>query len=106
MTGWAWLVLALLATAMGQLVFKQASERRSRARTVAAVALFCLVPLASYFALHTLSLATVYVSTAFTQILVVVVAMLCFGERYSAIQWAGFALILAGVVVFNLPPQA
>jgi multidrug transporter EmrE-like cation transporter len=106
MTGWAWLVLVLLSTAAGQLLFKQASERRSRGMTVGAVALFCLTPPASYFALHTLSLATVYVSTAITQILVVVVAMLLFGERYSTMQWAGFVLILAGVATFNLPSPA
>jgi len=103
MTAWGWLLIALVATAAGQVVFKHASERRSRPMTVAAVALFCFAPPASYFALNTLSLATVYVSTAITQLMVVVVAMLCFGERYSTVQWAGLSLILAGVIVFNLP---
>lgn len=103
MTPWAWLALSLVATATGQVVFKLATERRSRKMTAAAVGVFCIAPPASFFALHGLSLATVYVSTAITQIMVVLVAILFFGERYSASQWAGLGLILAGVVVFNLP---
>jgi len=101
-SGWAWLALALAATAAGQVVFKLASERRSRPMTGGAIAMFCVAPAASFLALHELSLATVYSSTAITQLLVVFAAMSLFGERYSARQWAGLGFILAGVFVFNL----
>jgi len=102
MTAWAWLAIALLATAVGQIVFKLAADRRSRGLSIAAAATFCLAPPASFFALRGLSLGTVYVSTAITQVLVVVAAMWCFGERYTRLQWTGLSLILAGVVLFNL----
>ena len=99
---WAWLAVALLATAIGQLVFKHASLRRSRSGTIAAAAIFCVAPVASFLALRQLSIATVYVSTALSQIIVVMMSLELFQERYSGRQWAGLALILAGVVIFNM----
>jgi multidrug transporter EmrE-like cation transporter len=101
MGGWGWLAAAIIATAAGQLVFKQASTTRSRRLTVVAVALFCLAPPAAYMALHHLSLATVYVSTAVSQLIVVIVSLTVLHESYSARQWAAFTLILAGVILFN-----
>jgi multidrug transporter EmrE-like cation transporter len=98
---WAWLGTALLATATGQLVFKQASMRRSLVLTVLAVAAFGMATLSNFFALHGLSIATVYVSTAFSQLIVVMFSLLIFRERYSFRQWAGLGLILVGVIVFN-----
>ena len=102
MTGWVWLALALLATALGQLLYKTASLHGSRVRLGVAVACFCIAPIASYLALRSLSLATVYVSTAISQLLVVVLSMASFGERYGSRQWLGLGLILVGVVVFNM----
>ena len=100
---WSWLAVTLLATAIGQLGFKHASLRRSRRETIAAAAIFCAAPIASFLlALRQLSIATVYVSTALSQIIVVMMSLKLFQERYSGQQWAGLALILAGVVIFNL----
>jgi multidrug transporter EmrE-like cation transporter len=92
-----------LTTAGGQVLFKTASDRRSRSLTMAAVALFCFAPPASFFALRTLSLATVYVSTALAQLVVVLASMWLFGERYTRFQWTGLMLIVAGVITFNWP---
>jgi drug/metabolite transporter (DMT)-like permease len=94
--------LALLATALGQLLYKGASMRGSRVRLAGAIAFFCIAPLAAYMALHSLSLATVYVSTAISQLIVVFGSMASFGERYGSRQWLGLAFIVAGVIVFNL----
>lgn len=99
--GWLWLALALLATAVGQLVYKYASMQQSWRLTVLAVAIFCIAPVGAFMALHSLSLATVYVSTALSQLLVVLGSMALFRERYRLRQWLGFAAILAGVMVFN-----
>lgn len=103
MSHWLWLLLALLATAGGQVLFKYASDRRSRSLVATAIMLFCLAPPASFLALRGLGLATVYVSTVLAQLLAVLAAMVLFGERYSRAQWAGFALILIGVGIFNYP---
>jgi multidrug transporter EmrE-like cation transporter len=102
MNGWSWLALALLTTALGQLLYKSASLHASRARLGAAVASFCIAPVATYLALRGLSLATVYVSTAISQLIVVFGSMAFFGERYASRQWLSLALIVAGVIVFNL----
>ena len=99
--GWTWLGLMLLATTIGQLLFKSASVKQSARLTVAAILIFCAAPPASFMALHTLSLATVYVSTAIAQLLVVISSLLLFRERYSFRQWTSLALILAGVLIFN-----
>lgn len=106
MSAWAWLLVALLATAGGQVLFKHASDVRSRRLVIVAVAIFSLAPPASFMALRGLSLATVYVSTVLAQLVAVLAAMALFGERYSRFQWAGFMLILIGVVVFNVPNLA
>lgn len=101
MSAWLWLAVTILATACGQIIFKHASLKRSLLMTALAVGVFCLAPLGSYMALHQLSLATVYVSTALAQLVVVIGSMALFGERYATRQWLGLALILGGVVVFN-----
>lgn len=103
MTAWLWLLAALLATAGGQVLFKYGSDSRSRLLVMTAVVLFCLAPPASFLALRDLGLATVYVSTVLAQLLAVLGAMVLFRERYSHIQWYGFALILIGVGIFNYP---
>lgn len=102
MSGWFWLALALVATALGQLLYKDASVRRSRTRLFGAIACFCAAPVAAYLALRSLSLATVYVSTAISQLIVVFGSMISFGERYGPRQWLGLTFIVAGVIVFNL----
>lgn len=101
MNALSWLALALLSTAVGQLLYKHASVKQSRAALIGAVASFCLAPPASYMALHSLNVATVYVSTALAQLAVVLASMFFFHERYSRRQWAGLGLILLGVIIFN-----
>jgi len=102
MNGWAWLAVAIAATASGQLLFKHASVARSRPYTLCAIATFCIAPIAAFMALHSLSLATVYVCTAISQLIVVLASMAMFDERYDHRQWVGLGLILAGVILFNL----
>lgn len=105
MSGWLWLSLGIAATACGQLLFKHARMRLSRNFTLAAIAVFVGASLSMFMALHSLSLATVYVCTAISQLLVVLASMLLFKERYVAQQWTGLGLILAGVILFNIHIQ-
>ena len=105
MNGWLWLAIAIAATTAGQLLFKHASVKRSRAFTLYAIISFCIAPIAAFMALHSLSLATVYICTAISQLFVVLASMILFDERYNRQQWTGLALILAGVILFNLKLQ-
>lgn len=68
-----------------------------------ALVMFGVATLAAFMALKVLSLATVYVSTALAQLMVVLASMRLFGERYQHKQWVGLALILGGVLLFNTP---
>lgn len=98
----AWLGASLLATAFAQLSFKRYFAARARGWLLATVLLFLAVPFTTYQALRGLPLSTVYVATALSQLLVVGLSLAWLGERYTRRQQAGFALVLAGVVLFNL----
>lgn len=100
-SGWLFLFMALGATALGQLVYKRACVVASRRMTAIAIVIFCVAPISSFLALNFLSLATVYVSTAISQVIVVLASISFFGERYSSRQWVALCLILAGVFIFN-----
>lgn len=97
----SWLTVSLACTALAQVAFKVYFRRHRRDVLAAAIILFLLVPWTTYQALHGLSLATVYVATAASQLLVVLLSMSLLGERYSLRQTLGFCLVLAGVILFN-----
>lgn len=97
----SWLAASLVSTAVAQVAFKAYFRRRDLAVLALAVAMFLLVPWTTYQALHGLTLATVYVATAASQLLVVVMSLLLLGERYTRRQAVGFCLVLAGVILFN-----
>lgn len=98
----SWLAASLACTAAAQLAFKAYFRTRHWWTLAATVALFLLVPYTTYNALRGLPLATVYVATAISQLLVVVLSLLLMGERYTPRQYAGFALVLVGIVIYNL----
>jgi drug/metabolite transporter (DMT)-like permease len=97
-----WLAASLLCTALAQLTFKAFFRSKRWSWLAGTIALFTLVPYTTYRALQGLPLATVYVATTISQLLVVGVSLALMGEHYSRRQWAGFALVLAGVLVYNL----
>ena len=99
----SWLCISLLATALAQLAFKSFFSARRGLLLATAIALFLVVPYTTYNALKGLPLATVYVATAATQLLVVVLSLVVLGERYTSRQYAGLGLVLVGIVIFNLP---
>lgn len=98
----AWLAFSLVATALAQVAFKFYFKRRNIGWILLAVTMFAAVPYTTYMALRGLSLSTVYVATAASQMLVVMLSMVLLGERYTSRQAAGFVLILAGIALFNL----
>lgn len=98
----SWLALSLAATALAQFSFKLYFRHRRLFPLACAVGLFLAVPFTTYQALRGLTLATVYVATAASQLLVVLLSLVFIGERYSPRQYLGFALVLGGILIFNL----
>ncbi len=97
-----WLSASLLCTALAQLAYKAFFHSRRWSWLTATIALFALVPYTTYRALQGLPLATVYVATTISQLLVVGVSLALMGEHYSRRQWFGFSLVLGGVLIYNL----
>jgi drug/metabolite transporter (DMT)-like permease len=98
----SWLALSLLLVAIAQISFKHYFKARQLPVLACAIILFLMVPFTTYNALKGLPLATVYVATAASQLLVVLISLVFMGERYSKRQYWGFSLVLAGIIVFNI----
>lgn len=98
----AFLLFALLFTAVGQLLFRMYYVCKSRAYLTAALGTFLAVPIFSYFALLNLTLAFVYMSTALTHVLVLILSQKFLKERLVREQYLSMFLIVIGIVVFNL----
>lgn len=98
----SWLSIALVSTALAQFAFKLYFHKRERRRLLAiALALFVAAPYATYRALEELSLATVYVATAASQLLIVALSLTILREKYTLRQYGGLVLVLTGIVLYN-----
>lgn len=100
-SSFASLLLALLSTAAGQLLFRMHYVYKKKAYLIAALATFLAVPLFSYLALLNLTLAFVYMSTALTHIIVLVMSRLFLKEQLARKQYISMSLIVIGILVFN-----
>lgn len=96
-----WLAVSIVSVAIAQTAFKLYFSRRQWPVLAVAICFFAYVPFTTYKALKDLPLAMVYVATAASQLLVVVLSLALMGERYTIRQYAGLSLVLAGVVVYN-----
>jgi multidrug transporter EmrE-like cation transporter len=99
---WSALVAGLVFTAAGQVQFKHYYTTRRRLDLFSALALFGLVPVVNFLALRGLSFGLVYMSTAVTQVLVLVMCWVFLGEKLQRSSLPGVALILAGIIVYAL----
>lgn len=95
------LVFALMATAVGQLLFKMYYVRGKKIYLTAAFGTFVMVPLFSYLALLNLTLAYVYMSTALIHVMVLYLSYWFLREELAPTQYISVALILVGIIVFN-----
>ena len=102
MISWLALALSLLATVAAQLFFKQFHRSGRRANVVLAVALFVLAVPLTVFAARGLGIGRVYIGTALTYVLAPMAAAMFFGERIRRAQGLALAMILAGVILYNL----
>lgn len=96
------LVIALLATAIGQLLFKLHYQRPGNRYLYGALGTFILIPPVTYVALVNISLAAVYMSTALSNVLVLVMSRVVLKERISRRHAMAATLIIVGIMVFNL----
>ncbi len=97
----SWLAIGIVCTAVAQTAFKLYFRSRRLWSLCGAIALFLLVPIANYNALKGLPLATVYVATAASQLIVVLLSQVFMDERYSRRQYLGFGFVLAGIAIYN-----
>lgn len=103
MIAWLALALCLTCTVGAQLYFKSYHLGKGRGRLLLAIALFAAVVPSTMLAVRGLGIARVYVAAALTYVATPLLAVRLFGEPFGKLQAAGLALIVAGVVVYNLP---
>lgn len=94
--------LALVTTAISQFFLKLYHVKQNRLYILMAICLFSITPVFTFTALRELSLSTVYVSTAITQVMVLFLAKQFLNEKISTNQIKGVALILFGIVIFAI----
>lgn len=95
------LALALVFTASAQVLFKLYSITNNKGYLVSTLGLFCLAPLMSFLALKFWMISTVYMATAITYILVILMARFLIGEKISGTKMKSIAIIIFGVLLFN-----
>lgn len=95
------LAVALLATSIGQLLFKLHYQRPGSRYLYGALGTFILIPPVTYLALINISLAAVYMSTALSNILVLVMSRIVLKERITRRHAIAATLIIIGIIVFN-----
>ncbi|MBU1417910.1 MAG: EamA family transporter [Proteobacteria bacterium] len=96
------LLFALLCTSVGQLLFRMYYVRTKKIYLVASLGMFLVVPVLSYFALVNLTLAFVYMSTALTHVLVLIMSHMFLKEHLTRKQYLSMSLIVVGIITFNL----
>ena len=98
----SWLALggALLATAHGQLMYKLYFRSKRVYHLGLSVGLFLAAPICAYFALRTLNIGTVYMSTSITQVMVMALSHFVLRERLTIDHFIAIVLIVSGVCLY------
>lgn len=103
------LALAIVLTAISQLLLRQGAVRGARwmagfvnPRSVAGYSLFVLVAALNVFALQAIPLRTLTAWTSLTYVLTIGLSHWILKEKLNAGMLAGCGLIMAGIVVFSL----
>jgi multidrug transporter EmrE-like cation transporter len=96
------LAAALVTNAGAQLLYKGYARSRRAALLPLTVLAFVFVPYFNYEALKGLSIDVVYMATSLTIVMVALGSMAFFAERLERKHYLGGALILIGILVYNL----
>ncbi len=99
---WIALVVSVLSTAGAQLLFKSYHLRGRRSRLLAAITLFLLVVPSTMLAVRGLGIGRVYVAAALCYVIAPLFAVRLFDERITRTQLLGLALIVTGVIAYNV----
>ncbi len=102
MSGWLFLGATVLTTVAAQLAFKQYHRGHRRLLLFTAIAMFTLAVPCTYLAVRDLGIGRVYVGAALAYVITPLVARRIFAEHLERSQLAALALILVGVIVYNL----
>ena len=100
-SSFVFLLLALLCTSVGQLLFRMSYVRTKKIYLAASLGTFLAVPVFNYFALLNLTLAFVYMSTALTHVLVLIMSHMFLKEHLTRKQYVSMSLIVVGIITFN-----
>jgi drug/metabolite transporter (DMT)-like permease len=100
-SSFAFLLCALLFTAVGQLLFRMYYVRTKKKYLITAIGMFLSVPFFSYFALLNFTLAFVYMSTALIHVLVLIMSHLFLKEQLTRKKYASMLFIVIGILIFN-----
>lgn len=98
---WGSLCGVVLATAFGHFFYKLYFLRRRVSLVVAAMSTFLLAPVFSYLALHSLGIGLVYMSTAMSLVVVILLSRFALNERISGRQVIAMLLIVGGVACYG-----
>ncbi len=95
-------LMGVVFTALGQLLYKQYFNRKQKIFLGLAILFFISVPYWNYKALTRLSIDLVYMLASLTILIVVTFSIGLFGEKVSKQQWLAAALIILGIILYNI----
>jgi len=101
-TSWLALAVSVLSTVGAQLLFKSYHVGGRRTRLLGAIMLFVLAVPATMLAVRGLGVGRVYVAAALSYVIAPLFAVRLFDERMSRMQLFGLALIVTGVIAYNV----
>jgi len=95
-------MLAVVLTAVGQLLFKKYAITPKIIFLFLTIFTFLITPVVSFFALKQLTIAQVYLCTAFVPVLTTLGAKLFLSEKLTKHHLIGLTLILIGTFLYLL----
>ena len=99
---WLCLMMAVVSTAIGQYNLKRYKLHDKRSLLAMSLLFFIVTPMLSFCALRTIAVDTVYVFTALTIIVVVLLSHFGLKEPIGKQKLAGAGLIVFGVMIYGI----
>jgi len=100
--GWSALLASIVATVGAQVCFKAYHLRHRRMHLLLAIVLFTAAVPCTMLAVRDFGIGRVYIASALSYVAAPAAAVYLFRERMNRLQVAALALIVSGVVVYNL----
>jgi len=99
---WPWVFagLAVVLTALGHVLYKRYAITGNKSFLILTAMAFVLIPVASYFALKTLTIAQVYLCAAMVPILTTLGAKFYIKESITKHHLIGLTLITSGTIIY------